>query len=228
VKQGEQAPDFSLVLGGPLYQIFRRTYLSGPVLELLRRRVLFLSAITWLPPLILSAIDGRLLGGQGLTFLRDIETHVRFLVAVPVLVIAELIVHRELRPAVKTFVKRGVITNEDTPKFYAALETAMKARNSIALELALLIFAFTVGHWAWRSHLVLETASWYAVRDETDMHLTLPGYWYGFVSIPIAQFLIFRWYMRLVIWFWLLWRVPITSNDEIETDCLRQHPSGTR
>jgi hypothetical protein len=37
--------------------------------------------------------------------------------------------------------------------------------------------------------------------------MTLPGYWYEFVSIPVAQFILFRWYTRLVIWFWLLWRV---------------------
>ena len=30
--------DFSLVLGGPLYQMWRRTHLSGDGLELLRRR----------------------------------------------------------------------------------------------------------------------------------------------------------------------------------------------
>jgi hypothetical protein len=32
--------DFSLVLGGPLYQIVRRAHLSGEALELLRRRIL--------------------------------------------------------------------------------------------------------------------------------------------------------------------------------------------
>lgn len=207
MKQSEQTPDFSLVLGGPLYQIFRRAYLSGPVLELLQRRVLFLSGITWLPPLLLSAIAGHLVGGQGLPFLRDIETHVRFLVALPVLVIAELVVHRALTPVVKLFVERGVVTDADTPKFYAAVETALRARNSIALELALLIFAFTAGHWVWSSHVALGTASWYGTHDGMHLHLTLPGYWYGYVSIPLAQFIIFRWYMRLAIWFWLLWRI---------------------
>jgi len=31
--------DFSLVLGGPLFQIFRRAYLSGNALELIKNRV---------------------------------------------------------------------------------------------------------------------------------------------------------------------------------------------
>jgi hypothetical protein len=207
VKQNEPTPDFSLVLGGPLYQMYRRAHLSGPALELLRRRVLFFTALTWLPLLLFSAIGGHLYGGQGLTFLRDIETHVRFLVALPLLVSAELFVHQQIRIAVKLFTERGVVAAEDTSKFCAVIETALKLRNSITLEFALLIFVYTVGHWTWRNQVALGTASWYALPDVTTLHLTLPGNWYGFVSIPIAQFILFRWYLRILIWFWLLWRV---------------------
>jgi hypothetical protein len=39
------------------------------------------------------------------------------------------------------------------------------------------------------------------------LHLTLAGYWYAFVSIPIFQFILLRWYMRLVLWFRLLWQI---------------------
>src|SRR6185369_12864794 len=38
-----EPPDFSLVLGGPLYQLFRRAHLTGDALQLLRRRVLVLA-----------------------------------------------------------------------------------------------------------------------------------------------------------------------------------------
>lgn len=49
--------DFSLVLGGPLYQLFRRSGLLKPPLDLLRRRILVLSLLTWLPLLVLSALE---------------------------------------------------------------------------------------------------------------------------------------------------------------------------
>ena len=38
-------------------------------------------------------------------------------------------------------------------------------------------------------------------------HLTPAGFWYVFVSIPIIQFFLVRWYMRLFIWFRFLWQV---------------------
>jgi hypothetical protein len=41
--------------------------------------------------------------------LHDIEAHVRFLVAVPMLIAAELIVHRRMSITVKRFVERGII-----------------------------------------------------------------------------------------------------------------------
>ena len=42
-------PDFSLVLGGPLYQFFRKAHLEGDHLELLYRRIIVITAIAWLP-----------------------------------------------------------------------------------------------------------------------------------------------------------------------------------
>src|SRR5258705_13945431 len=38
-------------------------------------------------------------------------------------------------------------------------------------------------------------------------NLTLAGYWYVFVSIPILQLLLLRWYVRLFIWYRFLWHI---------------------
>lgn len=139
-------------------------------------------------------------------FLRDIETHVRFLIAIPVLVIAELVVHQRTRSVVKLFLEREIVASEDIPKFHAIIESAMRVRNSVVLEAALIVFVYTAGRWVWLKEVALGSASWYAMPEGANLHLTLPGYWFAFVSIPIAQFILLRWYLRLVIWFWLLWR----------------------
>ena len=41
--------DFSLVLGGPLFQLLRKAHLEGDHLELLKRRLLVITLIAWLP-----------------------------------------------------------------------------------------------------------------------------------------------------------------------------------
>ncbi|HSY36501.1 MAG TPA: hypothetical protein VK814_12175 [Acidobacteriaceae bacterium] len=203
----ENPIDFSLMLGGPTYQIWRRSFLSGPGLELVQRRVLVVMLVTWLPLAILSAVESHLFGFRSLTFLHDIESQVRFLIALPALILAELMVLHRLGPAVKLFVERGIIREEDKPKFNAAIEWAMRLRNSVFLELALFVFVYTVGIWVWRNEVALATPTWYRVRDGGGIHLTLAGYWLSFVSLPIFQFILLRWYLRLSIWFLFLWRV---------------------
>jgi hypothetical protein len=59
----------------------------------------------------------------------------------------------------------------------------------------------------WRSQIALGTSTWYAIQEGGHLHLTAAGYWYAFVSIPIFQFILVRWYLRFFIWFRFLWQV---------------------
>ena len=203
----QEPPDFSLVLGGPLYQMLRRARLAGPTLELLRRQVALSVLLCWVPLAVLSLAQAHFLGGAKISFFRDIETHVRFLVSLPVLILAEMIVHQCIWPVVKSFVERRVVTAEELPKFYAAINSAIRMRNSAIVEIAVLVFVFTVGSWIWRHQIALDVASWYASSGGGQMHLTMAGYWFAFVSVPVFQFILLRWYMRILIWFWFLLRV---------------------
>ena len=54
----QEPADFSLVLGGPLYQLFRRSRLSDDALTLVHRRILAGVLIAWLPLLLLSMWEG--------------------------------------------------------------------------------------------------------------------------------------------------------------------------
>ncbi len=201
-------PDFSLVLGGPLFQLYLRARLSMDSLQLLRRRILVITLLSWLPLLILSAMEGRLLGGAvKIPFLLDVEAHVRFLIALPLLVLAEVLVHQRITPVTRRFVERRLVVTEDLPAFHKAVASAVRARNSVALEVAILVLVYTLGLSTWRSHIAATGMTWYATPVGTHFHLTPAGYWYAFVSIPIFQFMLLRWYARLVIWFCFLWRV---------------------
>jgi hypothetical protein len=123
-----------------------------------------------------------------------------------VLIWAELIVHLRMRPVVRRFVERGIVREEDQPRFEAAIEEAARLRNSIPVEVALLISVYTLGLWLWNSRFGIEFPTWYAMPGGR-WNLTLAGYWYVFVSIPILQFLLLRWYVRFFIWYRFFWRV---------------------
>jgi hypothetical protein len=215
--------DFSLVLGGPLFQLFRRAHLAGDALEMLRRRILIISCVAWLPLLLLSALAGHALGGTlEIPFLYDIEAHVRFLVALPILIAAELVVHLRIRPVVARFVERRLIAPEDMPRFQEAIASTLRMRNSVIAEVALLVLVYTLGLWIWQSQIALGTASWYAIPDGTQTRFTPAGYWYAFVSVPIFQFILLRWYLRFLLWFWFLWRV-----SRLDLRLIATHPDRT-
>jgi hypothetical protein len=207
-----ESPQFSLVSGGFLFQLLRKTRLCGDSLELLWRRTFILSAIAWLPLLILSALAGTALGGAvRVPFLYDFDTNIRFLIALPILIAAEVAVHTNVAPALQRFLKRGIVPEEDQPAFRSAINSALRLRNSFAAEIGLIIFVYTAGHWIWQSRVALGDSTWYATPLGAHMHLTAAGYWYAFCSIPIFQFIMARWYFRVFVWFWLLGRISLLN-----------------
>src|SRR5687768_3021387 len=142
--QPSAAEDFSLVLGGPLYQMFLKTRLARPPLELLHRRMLVIPALAWLPLLALTLLEGHALGGVRVPFLHDIETYARFLIAMPLLILAEPVVHSWTREIVWQFRERGIVPAESMPRFQAAIDSAMRLRNSMTAELLLLAAVFAL------------------------------------------------------------------------------------
>lgn len=188
-------------------------------MDLVVRRILVITLIAWPPLLLLSALGPHLAGASvKLPFLRDIEAHVRLLVALPVLIGAELLVHSRIRPIVKAFLARRIVRQQDLPKFAAAIDAAMKLRNSVPVELGLLALVFGVGPLVWRSRAaLLSIAPWFAIPQGGHLHLTAAGYWYIYVSVPIFQFILLRWYLRFFIWFRFLWQVSRLNLHLIPT-----------
>jgi hypothetical protein len=204
----QQPDDFSLVLGGPLFQLLIRARLTTNTLNLVKRRVIIISLFTWLPLLVLSVLTGDAVGGGSkVPFFYDIDVHVRFLVALPLLLVAELIVHQRMRLTVRQFIERGIVPAQTRSHFEAIIGSAMHLRNSMVIEVLLIVLVFTAGHYLWTSQMALEAATWFAVLVNGQHRFTLAGYWYAYVSIPVFQFLLLRWYFRIFIWTRFLWQV---------------------
>ena len=220
VEAGESEPDFSLVLGGPLFQFFRRAHLSDTALTLLGRRLIIIVGLTWLPLLLMAAAQGKALGTVAVPFLLDFEQHVRFLVALPLLIVAELVVHQRMRGIIRLFRERNLVPDAEQPRFRAAIESAFGLRNSVTAEVLLVAIVYGLGVQVfWRHYVALNTHSWYAAPGADGPVLTAAGLWYGCVSLPIFQFLLCRWYFRVFIWARFLFRV-----SRLELSLVPTHP----
>lgn len=206
---GDETNNFSLVLGGPLYQLLLRAHLSDDTLHMLRKRIVTIAAIAWLPLLVLSVIEGRLLPGSvPVPFVYDLEVHIRFLVALPLLILAELVVHQRLRRIARTFLDRRLVPDDCRARFQQAVHSAFVLRNSVLAEVLLIAFVYGFGVLVvWRQYGVLNTTSWYGTVIPGGSTLTPAGVWYGYLSVPMFQFLLLRWYFRIFIWARFLWQV---------------------
>ena len=119
------------------------------------RRIIIISLLAWLPLLVLSALEGQALGGSAaVPFLLDVEVHVRFLVAVPLLIVAELVVHQRMRFVVRQFLERNLIPESAMTRFDAAIASALRLRNSVLAEVLLIAFVYGVGILiVWRQYI---------------------------------------------------------------------------
>ena len=144
----------------------------------------------------------------GVPLLYDIDAHARILVALPLLIVAELVVHRRRREVVGQFVSLGLVRDAVRERFDAAIISAMRLRDSVFAELLLIAVVYGVGILVvWRHYGALGTPTWYATPDEGALRPQLAGWWYLLVSLPLFQFVLLRWYFRLFVWARFLWDV---------------------
>lgn len=211
--------NFSLVLGGPLYQLFRKVRLEERVEDHLLLRIVVICGIIWLPLLLFCLIEGTLVEGVPIPFIGDIETHVRFLIVVPLVILAELLVHLRMRAIVPQFIERQLVPEAARERFRAAIAAALRLRNSVAAELLLIAIIFPLAYYLRSNYLALETPTWYSRIEGGSATATRAGLWFVWVSNPIFQFLLVRWYFRLFIWGRFLWQV-----SRIELVLIPTHP----
>ncbi len=201
-------PEFSLVRGGPVYRLLIRTGLLKLDLALIPRAAAAFAAITWLPLLLLALLDGTAVSGATVPFLSDFSAHVRFLFALPLLIIADALIDQRLKQTVRQFVRSGLVSGKDLAYFHSTIRTANRLTSSSLIESLLLLLAFTAIVTGTEMDIAGSLADWRAAGN-----LQLAGWWYIAVSLPLYRFILFRWIWRLAVWFWFLWR---TAKQDLQ------------
>jgi hypothetical protein len=123
-----------------------------------------------------------------------------------------------MRFLLKQFLERNLIPESALARFEAAIVSAFRLRNSVLAEVLLIVVVYVVGVLiVWRHYMALDTATWYATPSVEGLKLRLSGMWYGYVSLPMFQFLLCRWYFRFFIWARFLWQVSRINLSLVPT-----------
>ena len=185
---------FSLHDGGPFYRLMRRLHLvrssgaiRGPVLAL----------FAWIP-LVAGEAARAVFGLRADPTLFDLSTHLRLLVAMPVMLLSERLVESACRSALDSLHAGGLY---ERGAIDALVARAERLRDGWRGEAAALVVAVAFGQLAfWQI-----TGPSGLFHGETGLSTwSFPHVWYCMVALPLALFVMLRWLWRWTIWSYML------------------------
>jgi len=126
--------DDSMVRGGPFYRVQRAIGLIGANQWNLTRRIVVLLAISWLPLLLITAITNP---DALLSLLKDYRVHSRSLIAIPVLLVGEILMDSRFRTVFAHLRKARQIRHLHTrrsnlSKLFKSVQRADSTRTSVS------------------------------------------------------------------------------------------------
>ncbi|WP_298832346.1 hypothetical protein [uncultured Piscinibacter sp.] len=204
--------DFSL-FGGPLHRVGDRLGLVHGGTNTVPLG-LALGVSTWVVLVALALIEGV---GNQLFSLPMIGTHVRLLLAIPLLFMCEALVDPRMAMFVGMLVRSRVVPDTALQALNSETARATRYRNSAWPESILLLAAVLSLLIGPQLHLFGVTANFDARTAGGDTSLT--GAWYWIVCMTLFRFLLLRWLWRLAIWSHFLWRL-----SRLELHLVPTHP----
>jgi hypothetical protein len=197
---------FLITDGGPSHRLEVRLGLIRADPSGMVRRSFLCILVTWVPLLVLSALQGNAIGHLvTMPFLGDFAAHARFLLTVPLL-LAATVLGPWLADTANQFVDSGLVSPEDSKQFDAAIDLGLRWRDSGAAEFVLVLLAYALSVVNLIS-MAVHVSTWYAVRTESGITVTWAGWWLVLFCVPLMQFLILRWLWRSFLWAQFLWRM---------------------
>jgi hypothetical protein len=166
----------------------------------------FFALLTWLPLVAWAAYAGRIMpGGIDEPLVMHFGVHVRFLLAVPALILGEAMAHRVSTTLVPYFLTSGVIPPAQQGAFVRVVASVARLRDRTLpwLLIAVVVIAWTILEPVGGGSEAGHEAAWAAEGGG----LGFGGFWLLYVSRPIFGALLAAWLWRLVLVFILLKRI---------------------
>jgi hypothetical protein len=195
--------DFSL-LGGPLYQ-------QGCRLGLVRDGTntvalgLVLGALPWVVLLVLALVEGF---GHVLFSIEAIGSHVRLLVAIPLLFMCEAFIDPRFTAFVDGIVRSQVVPTTEHPALEFEIARVARWKDAWLPEVLFLVAVMLLALTTRNQNFFASLSGLTAGSNPSAVGATTwTSQWYWMVCMPLFRFLLLRWIWRLALWCFFLWRV---------------------
>lgn len=196
--------DLSLLRGGPLYNLLVKAGIARPGIAGIALRILFFACLTWIPLAAITVLSGTFFTSTiKVPFIYDFAEISRFLFVLPLLIAAEGIVEPWLGHVMAHC--RTLTAEADLEKFRHNIVLAFRSRDSITIELLIVLLAFIRPHLG-GLELSSSTSSWRTITSAAGVEPSTALLWYLYVAKPLISLLWFRWLWKYIIWSQLLFR----------------------
>ena len=186
------------------------------------RRAVFFALLTWLPLAAWALYAGRAVpGGVDEPLLMHFGVHVRFLLAVPALILGEAVAHRVSTTLIPYFLTSGVVPLAQRGAFVRVLGGVVRLRDRALpwVLIVVVVAAWTILQPAAVGSEAEHEAKWASTGGAGG--LGFGGWWLLYVSRPIFGALLVAWLWRLALVFVLLKRIARLDLSIVPT-----HPDG--
>ena len=198
------SPEYSPFAGGPPQALETWLGLIRGGKPRLVRGALLAVAVGWLPLALLTAVHGDFIGPEKAnSFLLDFGIHTRFLVALPLLILAEAVCVPRLAAIARQFVDADLIAEADRHRYDSAVVSSQRLMNSRVTELALALLAYALLFPVVMATPAEEIGSWHG---RLSPFAPFPaGWWVLLISAPLLLWLVLGWLWRICVWTRFLW-----------------------
>lgn len=208
------AKGISLARGGPFYRFQEAVRLLTPERWNVGKRILIAVSVAWLP-LVLITLALKLSAIRDL--LTDYMINVRMLIAIPVLIIGQVLMEHTLRIVVRHIHAAKLLSVSEENKAHETILRLIWLRDSILPEAIIVVIAY-VHFVIAKSHAGMDHV-WAASGAVANLHLSAAGWYYALVSQLLYQLL-----LGISIWKWILWICFLFRFSRLDIRLVPTHP----
>jgi hypothetical protein len=212
-------PGIEIFDGGPPLRLEKSLGLIKPDERRSVRRAVLAAALVWLPLLILSAIESLAYKENRVaSLLGDLSVGFRYLIVVPLFILAEEFTIVRMGQIGRHFVDAGLIKDADRLRFDAIIARSRRLLISAQVEVLVVIFVYLGTIILIQTFPEQDIPPWHKAFG-AGMGYSWAGWWHVLVSAPVGLILLLGWLWRIFVWGLFLFRV-----SRLDLDLVAAHP----
>jgi hypothetical protein len=186
------------------------------------RRAILAVVIAWLPMALLTLVRGDFIRpDHANAFILDIGCYARYLITLPLLVLAEAQCAPRLTAIARQFIAAGLLAEADRPAYERAVASTGRLLQSRTAEFVAFILAYALVVSVIVSKPDAAVPLWHGVIWGDRIAPTPAGWWGLLISLPLLFLLLLGWLWRIGLWARFLWLM-----SRIELRLVPSHPDG--